>query len=459
VTSRTNLRLAAMTALLFSFAGCAAPAQSASAASPASAKLQGALGPGTPSALFAIHLPKTPTEADVEVFVEQVKKRIPDVPYRAKTGPMVGVLIPSPQDIAPLDPEMLALFSRGLDEKAQEALLDWPGVALFGMEVPDDPGRKRLRVLQELAVAMAKKHGGAIWDDSTREMFSPEVFEERRVAGWEGGLCDVRRHVTIHFYAVAGQRHRMITLGMRKLGLPDLVIQDVAPPHADRAAMLLNATAQLLLEGAPLLREGKLDIDLRSIKHTGAKSALPAPDDSKTVTIDLVRAEREQGDPANRLFAVDVGAFKGRSDGEKLGALLDTLFGDIEDPVTPVASDDPEILAIKKRVQAKVPELAARVKKGLSGRESLSVKAPFDTDDGGIEWMWVEVVSWEGDTIRGHLDSTPVGIASLASGARVAVDAKTISDYLFRKDDGTFEGGESVKLFLARQRKNKKKTP
>jgi uncharacterized protein YegJ (DUF2314 family) len=457
VTSRFHFRTLALVLILLGGLACAAPTLSAPAESPKPTTVQGALGPGTPSALFAIHMPKTPTDADVAVFAEQIKKRIPDVPYRSKTGPMVGVLIPSPEDIGPLDPQMLALFSRGLDKKAQEALLDWPGVALFGIEVPDDKEHKRLRALQEVAVAMAKKHGGVIWDDHTREMFAPEVFEERRVAGWEGDVCDVRRHVTIHFYAVDGQRHRMITLGMRKLGLPDLVIQDVPPPHAERAAMLLNATAQVLLEGAPLLREGKLDIDLRSIRHTGAKGSLPAPEDHKAVTIDLMRAEREQGDPANRLFAVDVGSFKGRSDGEKLGALLDTLLGDIEDPVTPAASDDPEILAIKKRVQAKLPQLAARVKKGLTGRESLSVKAPFDTDDGGVEWMWVDVVSWEGNTIRGHLDNTPAGIADLASGARVVVDATTISDYLLRNDDGTVEGGESVQLFLERQKKRQKK--
>ncbi len=428
-----------------------APSASAPAATPA------AIGPVmVPSRrmLLALHVPRPLTAADKKNVEAQRTQAIPEITLEGSTEPHALVRLPTPEEAAPLPEEMIARFSRGLDAAAQKQVASWPGMVGIGVALDKDPGHARLRAFQALALDVAKKRGGYIWDDATRELFSPKLWEETRVLGWEGDLCEMRKHVTIHYYATSGDRHRAITLGMGKVGLPDLVIQDVPPPHSLRAASLINTAAQRLLEGAELTATGQLELDLQAVKHAAAKKwLLESAVKPGRVTIKLTVAAAEEGDPNNRILALDVGSFQGATDGERLGSALDALFGEVPDAPIARPEDDPELAAIAKRVQAKLPELAARVKKGIPLGDSVIVKAPFDTDDGGIEWMWIEVTGFDGTKIKGHLGNTPFNIKGLAAGARVEVEQSKIVDYLWTKADGTTEGGESVKVLEDQMKK------
>ncbi len=59
----------------------------------------------------------------------------------------------------------------------------------------------------------------------------------------------------------------------------------------------------------------------------------------------------------------------------------------------------------------------------------LLVKAPFATRAGGNEWMWVEVVRWEGNRISGILENDSYQVEGLKAGARVEVDEASLFDY------------------------------
>jgi hypothetical protein len=99
-----------------------------------------------------------------------------------------------------------------------------------------------------------------------------------------------------------------------------------------------------------------------------------------------------------------------------------------------------------------LPALAARFRKGLKPGERLLLKVPFRTDTGGREWMWVEVVSWEGPLFEGILENEPFEIADLKSGARVKSDESLVFDYVLYLADGRSEGNETGKIIEQREK-------
>ena len=83
---------------------------------------------------------------------------------------------------------------------------------------------------------------------------------------------------------------------------------------------------------------------------------------------------------------------------------------------------------------------------GLAPAERLSVKAPFETPDGRQEWMWIEVVKWEGEKIFGILMNDPHFIPRLKSGARVETTEDAVFDYIHELPDGKSEGNQTGKI-------------
>jgi uncharacterized protein YegJ (DUF2314 family) len=80
---------------------------------------------------------------------------------------------------------------------------------------------------------------------------------------------------------------------------------------------------------------------------------------------------------------------------------------------------------------------------GLPSGDRLYVKAPFTSTDGGVEYLWVQVVSWREASIDGVLRSEPTWVQGLAVGDVIAVDQARVFDYLWRHADGSSEGNET----------------
>jgi uncharacterized protein YegJ (DUF2314 family) len=130
--------------------------------------------------------------------------------------------------------------------------------------------------------------------------------------------------------------------------------------------------------------------------------------------------------------------------------MLSSLFG-WEDSVTHIRHDK-ELKASSRRARAKLPSLRAAFNAGLAPGEFIQVKAPFETPDGGREWMWVEVTAWDGDTITGLLKNEPFNIPDLHGGQSVQVSQAEVFDYIRRFPDGTQEGNETSKLIERQNR-------
>ena len=124
--------------------------------------------------------------------------------------------------------------------------------------------------------------------------------------------------------------------------------------------------------------------------------------------------------------------------------MLGALFG-FEDSVQRVRHTN-ELLEASKAANAKLPGLREAFRRGLQPGEYIQVKAPFATPDGGTEWMWVEVTSWDGDVISGLLKNEPANIPSLHGGQLVTVSQSKVFDYIRRGADGREDGNETGRI-------------
>lgn len=134
--------------------------------------------------------------------------------------------------------------------------------------------------------------------------------------------------------------------------------------------------------------------------------------------------------------------------------MLLSLFG-WEDSVRLIKHND-ELLAASRNAKAQLPVLYKAFTAGLRPGEFILVKAPFEKQDGGHEWMWVEITAWQGNKIKGLLRNQPFNIPSLYSGKIVEINQEDVFDYIRHYPDGREEGNETgAKIRKMQQRKDK----
>ena len=391
---------------------------------------------------YPAHPPVEPKAALRARLASAGMPRLVERPDKTVAAPEVSGhwFVHAAKDYAPPSLEMLKYFARGLSPE-QAAGLSTAGEA-YVMDFVH-PGKDRMAALrnaQVLAEQVARDTNGLLWDADTREAFSPDKWHERRVLGWEGDLPDVLRHTVLHFYR-DGQTFRAVTLGMGKFGEPDLVIEDMLASDARGLGEVVNVLAQSLVEGARTDAKGQLALRLQQSRHAGVNKwegeGLKA-NARKTATLLLVEGVHQDGDADNRLVRIAFDRQDGPDEHSRQTALAAALFGS-EDRVAHIRHDE-KLLAARDAARAKLPALREAFNRGLAPGEYIDVKAPFATDSGGREWMWVEVRAWKGDRIEGTLQNEPDDVKHLRSGQDVVVSQAELFDYIFRRADGKAEG-------------------
>ena len=354
----------------------------------------------------------------------------------------LAIASPPITDFAPPDARSLEFMGKGLSPAEIEAVQKSSEVVTLSMRSePIEAGENHLRVLK-LAAAIAADSDGLVWDEDTRQLFSKDAWASRL----EHPPNDPRNqpfHFTVHMYR-EGELLRMVTLGLAKFGLPDIVMEDVPHNATGPLNTLINAlSVQMAVDGV-LQTPGRMRVDPKVVYGDDA------PSGAAPVTLSLAKTTADEGDPDNRLVQI---VFPGPADRlfERQLAAAETLAPTGDDIVT--LDHDEELL--KASAQAKTQLLAMRKEfaDGVPDMSELAVKAPFATTSGGTEWMWVSVTSWKGDTIRGVLDNEPYDVPSLEHGSKVEVKESSIFDFVYRKADGTELGGKTVEIMLRRQGK------
>jgi uncharacterized protein YegJ (DUF2314 family) len=170
--------------------------------------------------------------------------------------------------------------------------------------------------------------------------------------------------------------------------------------------------------------------------------------------VSVAPTKPDKGDADNRLLAIQFPGDPSRLQ-ERQAATLDALFGSTDTVV--YLEHDAELLAASARARKRAFGLRTRFANGAPFGEILLVKSPFATPSNRREWIWVEVVKWQNDTISGVLTEGAFDIPGLNEGARVEVKASEIFDYMLVKRDGTREGNETQPLLEKRALRREKR--
>ncbi len=343
--------------------------------------------------------------------------------------------------------ESLKLFGRGLTLAQAQALQTSPQVLTMVFAYPARDALPNLLKANAYALRLATETHALLWDEETREVFTPDFWQQNRVASWEGPVPDVARHITIHAYNDKG-RVRAITLGMSKFALPDLVINDAVWSLNRPLGNTLNAIAQKLAEGDRPTDKGQYALQIANIKHTALRKRITDTFVDKAGgggSMQLVESIAQQGDADNTLLELRFNASGGVDTTSRQTAFVTTVFGAQNDDVVRV-KHDVALREASERARAKLPALKVTFAAGLPPGETLSFKAPFATPNGGNEWMWVEVTQWQGNTISGMLRNQPRDVPALKAGQIVNIKQEEIFDYIRRKPDGTQEGNETGEI-------------
>lgn len=374
---------------------------------------------------------------------------------RPDTAFAVGVDLVPAKEVTPPKAEELET-TPWLDPADAAWLPRAGGTAVIWMKVPAaEKGHAGLRAMQRAVLETATTLHAAIYDPISREWFSPAAFRARRVDGWSGDVPIVPDQVVIHQYR-ENDLDRLVTLGMGTLGLPDLAIDDVPSSYARSLANLINVVAQQLAQGATPAKDGRFRASLSAV-------AIPSErvryEDQKigqgkgALELQLVATPPKPGDDENELLTLSFDLSTGKGLHERQQSAIDEFWGSADAIVT--ADHDAELLAASERARKKLLAMAPAWSKGRPERTQLLVKGPFRSNDGRGEWMWIEVVSWEHDRVRGVLMNDPFYATHLRSGQAVSVMLKDAFDYMLKRADGSTEGGETSTILDRRQRTGK----
>ena len=397
-----------------------------------------------PASLFPVLAKEAFPGVEAEAMVTEVRLEVaePLVGYYTEKAPL--------ESFVPPDESLMPHVAKGLTDEQMEQVQKTDRAFIIRLAYSKDNILSNVREANLLISKFAKRTGALIWDSTTRELYTVESFEARRIDTWpELKSPDIRSQISVNVYRKEENKFcRAVTLGMRKFGLPDLVIQDFAWSDHRGAANLINLVAQNLLETGGFETPEKTKISIKEIFNEGFKESLTKSlvgEAAGEAHIQVLRGKWQDGDASNRLLEIGFGHYQGQNVQLRQARLFDELFG-YEDSVTNVRHDK-KIKAASDKAKAMLPALRTRFNNGLPTGEAILLKAPFTKDDGGNEWMWVEVTEWERKgEVSGILRNEPMHIKGLHAGMEVSFAEADVFDFLMRKADGSVEGNQTGKL-------------
>lgn len=355
---------------------------------------------------------------------------------------------------APPRLDSLRYSAHGLSDKDANDLQHSTNALVLDFAHPKRNVWQVLRTADELVEELARQSDSLVWDQETREVYSPDAWHEKRLASWTGELPDVSSQTVIHVYP-NGEFARAITLGMSKMGLPDVVVQETPWSSDNQVANLINIFSQSIAEREVPLKSDRYRLDLHNIKNLNLRQSQLeglGKNGAGAACLTLAEAKWEEGDPKNRLVRLAFDQYPGDDSHVRQERMISSFFGS-QDSLSQVQHSQ-ELLAESAKERAKLSGLHKLFDAGLVPGEFIEVKAPFLAENGNREWMWVEVTSWKGNRIHGVLDNDPSEATSLHAGQVVQVREEDIFDYIHHFANKKIEGnttGEIIRKMSERK--------
>lgn len=393
------------------------------AVAPASPKPAGLLVPTVPLredgfVSYAIYFETRPSKPPAEVLRRLVEKS--GFALLAEPKEIAGAAVygvdPGVANVPPPDVGTLEFFGRGVAPERRAAIA--ASKAMFALEFryPSNELPGVLKSADALALAFATETNGVLMDAETRELFTIDAFQKLRATAWTDGAPIVSRLVTLHAYQT-DDGYRIVSLGMSKLGLPDVCVNRLPGDRLRAVGAFLNGVVQRLNDEPKLPEPGTLDVE-------GVKTTLYV-------------GERREGDNENRLIEVSMTA-------PVLAAL------DVSDPIFMAKDSDEALQAASRRAKDRVPDLKKRFAALARAGAEVRVKSGF-VDGDQKEFMWTLVRKWDGDRLTGTLENAPRFVQNVAAGSTVEVLERDLFDYQVDLPDGGMEGGETNEILRRAQ--------
>lgn len=403
------------------------------------------------TAVYHLPLPRTdPKKLLTRLVAKQQGLLLDRDPKAPPSRPSVAVRIVDARDYGPPGADTIEHFGRGLSKAQEKQLAGSRQVTILNFGGPRPQALASYRQGLALTAALAREAGGFLWDEQARLVFTPEAWAEREQHWSADGLPNVANHVMIHAYR-HGELLRMVSLGMSKFGQADVVVNQVATSDTAMGSVI-TLLCQRLVEGETVQKGGRFNLAIDQIRHPFVRDNIQLkPNARKRATLLLADGKREEGDADNDLVEIIFPGPPARLQ-ERHNALLVELFGSDEDGIVGANHHDKALMAASARAKARAIALKPRYAKSPPVNERLLVKTPFDTASGNHEYMWVEVVRWDGKRIDGILQNDPDNVPGLKAGARVVVDETDVFDYVLFKPDGSQEGNETGAILMKRQK-------
>jgi uncharacterized protein YegJ (DUF2314 family) len=383
-------------------------------------------------------------------------KQVTDLPQQPQASFISAFVQKNAQtEYAPPDLSALKYFGRGLNHDQALALQEVKEALILDFAHPKQSAWTSLKTANLLVEQVARKTGGLVWDAETREVFTPDAWHEKRLAEWNESLPRISTQTVIHEYN-NGEYARAITLGMSKVGLPDVVVEEIAWSSNNQVGNFINIFCQSMAEGAVFNNSGLFKLDLRSIKNPKVRDSGVEGNGTGMACISVKQGKSEEGDPKNRLIELASDKYSGPDLHAQQDQMMGSFFG-WEDSIHYIKHNE-VLLAASRQAKAKLPDLQKAFAAGLEPGEFIQVKAPFATPDRGTEWMWVEITAWRGNKIKGLLENEPSEIPTLHAGQSVEIQQDDVFDYIRTYSDKHSEGnttGEIIKKMEAGRRDKK----
>jgi uncharacterized protein YegJ (DUF2314 family) len=352
------------------------------------------------------------------------------------------------KDYAPPSESTLRYSAKGLTPSQTKALPKSSEVLILEFAHPKSQVWVALKRANEAIEDVARQTDGVIWDEATRQVFSPEEWHKARLAPeeWADKIPTVTSQTVVHFYP-NGEYPREISLGMEKVGLPNVVVQEVSQSTGATTLSLINLFCQTLAENEYLNTQGNVRLNIQHITNVKLRESQLKSVKSNGLghaCVALKVGRREEGDPPGRLVELSGERYTGPDSHAKQENMISSLYG--WDDKAHMVKHTAELLEESQREKAKLPELRKAFNNGLAPGENILLKAPFQTPDGGREWMWVEVTKWENDKVKGLLENTPYKIPTLYAGQTVEISEKDVFDYIRHYADKHQEGNTTERI-------------
>jgi len=378
------------------------------------------------------------TERDVRNALPRAFQDVPIEPAGAGAPASLRLEHAESPEFAPPGVEELGYFARGLSPAEIQRAAATRRATAISVRSRSGPGATSLLLAtEEMAANLAAARGGFIWDATTRQLFTPESLRKQRRGS---GPIDVTAHVTMHAYR-SGEMIRVITLGMQKFALPDLVIEEST--GGVEIGNMINLAAQLLAEGATLSPTSKLLLDLEALRDPGIREHMTGKLFSgagRKAEVTALEGRRQEGDPENALLELSFG-----EPAQQRQYQTAALIWGAHDEAFAVRSDAVLEQESRRAREKAIREVKPRFQRGELERQHLQVKLPFH-DGTRTEWMWVEVLRWEGSRVSGILRNAPEVVRGFAAGGRVTGEEQDIFDYFLHLPDGGVEGNTTEAL-------------